>query len=75
MYPNPVSGSLHLILGNPIQPVTITLTNIIGIEVINKVFSGTTQAELNVQDIPNGSYSLVARQGDDIYRQVVLVSH
>ncbi len=73
MFPNPVSGSLHLMLNNPGVPISITLTNMNGTKVMSKVYSGAKETIINMKGMPNGTYFINAVQGDKAYKQELIV--
>jgi len=78
-FPNPVSTTLHIQFNfqyNPTGlPVTVTLTDMNGKRVIKRKYKVFNDADIDVQDIPDGTYILFAKQGNDVYHQQLVVAH
>ena len=78
-YPNPVSAALHIQFNFEYNstglPVTVTLTDMNGRRVIKKKYKAFNDVDIDVQDIPDGTYILYAKQGNDVYHQQLVVAH
>ncbi len=75
VFPNPASNSVHLQFNATGLPITVTLTDMSGKQVIRKRYKALNNTDLDLQDIPNGTYILHAKQGSDTYNQQLVVSH
>ena len=75
MYPNPASGSLHMQFNNPGLPVTVIMTDMNGKEVIRCEYNNLKETELNTDKIPNGLYMIRTVQGNNIYKQELVIAH
>ena len=75
MYPNPVTGSVHIQFNHPGLPVTITLIDMTGKKVIKKTYKILKETDVDLKDIPNGTYTIGAVQGNNAYRQQLIVAH
>jgi hypothetical protein len=74
VYPNPVTSELYIILENINGSARITLTDIIGREVINenKNVKGEEQLSYNMGELKDGIYLLsVLTDGQTIFRKIV----
>jgi hypothetical protein len=68
VYPNPVGSQLSILLPDDWtnRPVSLTLYNGLGQEVLNKQVGNAQQTELlNVTRMPNGVYTLKLKQSDN----------
>ncbi len=74
-FPAPVSTSLHMQFHNASQPVVVTITDADGKEVKRVDYPAVGETELDMKDMPNGTYVLHAEQGDRIYKQDIIVRH
>ncbi len=75
LFPNPASRSIHLQVSNTDLPVTVSLMNILGKQVMSAVYAGTKDIDVDVQGIPNGTYFMRAAQGAAVFNQQVSVTH
>lgn len=75
VYPNPASETLHIQFNASSAPVSLTLTDMNGVQVIKKKYRVFKNDDLDLQDVPNGTYILHAVQGNDAYDQQILISH
>ena len=75
MYPNPAKSILHLQLPDNKLPVTITMTDLRGVVVLNKVYSNVAEAEVNLDGLNSGLYIVNAVQGNKVCQQQLSVFH
>jgi len=75
IFPNPAPGSMHIKFSQNWLPVSITLVDMTGKQVIRKEYSAIDETDLDLQNIPNGTYTLIARQGNNAYQQEFVVAH
>ena len=75
MSPNPVSGSLHILFNDPATLVSIKLTDMNGKEFISKTIIGTKETDINVQALPNGTYTIRAEQCGRVNKQELVIIH
>jgi hypothetical protein len=73
LYPNPVSGTLHVVLPKP-GAVEVELQSLNGLKV-----KGMTSAEstfsMDVSGLSNGLYVIYIRQGNKLVRKKIQVMH
>ncbi len=58
LYPNPAQNTVRIELKNAGVTSGISITDVVGNEVINTVISNKSNAVLNVSDLPNGVYQV-----------------
>jgi plastocyanin len=75
MYPNPVSGQVHLRFDKSGIPIFVTLNDMAGEEVLRKEYMAIDETDISLQGIPNGSYVISAEQGTNFYKQTLVVTH
>ncbi len=73
-YPNPARGKVHLQFTRTGLPASVTVTDIVGRQVIRNEYSSLNETDLDLQNIPDGCYIISARQGSDSYRQQLVVA-
>ena len=74
-YPNPASESLHIIFQNSSRSVLISLTDMNGKEVLRQKSGPISETELDLTDIPDGTYILHVEQHHKISTEEILVHH
>ena len=75
LFPNPTSDVIHVQFSQPLIPVTISLTDMTGKQVINTRTNVMIETDLNLRNLPNGSYIITAQQGDNVHKERILVAH
>jgi len=75
IFPNPTAGPLHLQFAQSDMPVSVMLTNIIGKVIVNNVYNGMKETELNLNNIPNGIYVISVQQNNVAVKQELIISH
>ena len=75
VYPNPVSISLHIQFNTTGLPVSILLMDANGDVVLKKKYKVFVDADIDLQNIPNGNYILYAKQGNSAYNEQLIVAH
>jgi plastocyanin len=80
VYPNPATEYLHIKfnhkgLKNGSLPVSLVMVDNNSKMWINKIFKDLADTDLDLQNIPNGTYYLQAQQGDKVYNQQITISH
>ena len=75
VYPNPASGTLHVQFNTPGSSVSVTMTDMNGKQVFKKKFRSMKNTDIDLANIPNGTYILHAQQGTETYNQQMLVAH
>ena len=75
IFPNPASGSLHILFNESGISTSVTLTDITGKEVINGKYNTANETDLNLSDIPNGLYFISVVQGGKANREKLIVAH
>ena len=75
VYPNPVSTSLHVQFNTTGLPVSILLMDANGEIVRKKKYKIFEDVDIDLQNIPNGTYILYAKQGNNTYNEELIISH
>ncbi len=74
IFPNPASDIIHLQLSQSLIPASVSLTDIMGKQVMSRN-NVTISTDINVHNIPNGSYIISVQQGDVVRKQSIVVKH
>jgi len=74
-YPNPVSKILHIQFNNIDLPVSLTMTDMSGKQVLSRKFKSMKNTDIDLANIANGRYILHAQQGTETYDQQLIVAH
>jgi len=74
-YPNPVGTTLHIQLRNATRPVAISFTDMGGNDLIEQDLDPTPSTDLDLTNIPNGTYYLHAEQNDKTTSEQITVQH
>ena len=75
MYPNPSSDRVHILLNDSREPATITLTNILGMQLVAENYDATKAVDLALAEIPAGTYFVNVIQGNKANKQELIVIH
>lgn len=80
VYPNPASSTLHVQfhlrhMNSTGIPVSLTMIDKDGKTWIMRKFDVFKNTDLDLQDIPDGTYYLHAEQGNNVYNQQIIISH
>ncbi len=75
MFPNPAQDQVHLQFANSGLPASLTVTDINGKEMSGNMYEEPGDEYVNLGNLPNGTYVLVARQGEVVNTQKLVVNH
>jgi plastocyanin len=74
-WPNPASNTLHIVFNNATQPVTVSLVNMAGREVMRKEYTALKETDLNIAAIPEGNYILRTEQNSNVAIRKLVIHH
>ena len=80
VYPNPAAENLHVTFNSKRLyttnvPVSVIMIDINNITWINKVFKSLKETDIDLQDIPNGTYYFHAVQGNNTFDEQLVIAH
>lgn len=73
LYPNPVSGILHVKTPSDAQEVSLLLYDVAGRQVKNVKLQDSDELDVDVADLPNGYYTVLVRCGKQSYRKKLII--
>lgn len=73
IYPNPAKSEVNVVLPEFNGVTTIDVKDLTGRTVVSRIVSNTELEVINVSDLKQGIYMLVARQGNTVYNQKLTI--
>jgi plastocyanin len=74
-WPNPASNLLHIVFNNATQPVTISLVNMAGREVMRRDYNAVKETDMDIAAIPEGNYILRTEQNSNVAIRELAIRH
>jgi len=74
-YPNPANGSVHIVFKNANWPVMISITDMNGNVILEKHLGLVMATDIDITNIPDGTYFLHAERHNRATSQELIVQH